>query len=44
MASPDVTPMAVDSEAEREGLKQYYVTKIEELQLTVSEKSQVLMN
>ena len=48
MASPAVmeaSPMAVDAvdSSNREGLKQYYITKIEELQLTVSEKSQVSM-
>ena len=30
------------SDVARQGLKQYYVTKIEELQLTVSEKNQNL--
>jgi len=37
--------MEVDSAAmglDRHGLKQYYMTKIEELQLTVSEKNQDL--
>ena len=32
----------VESPAGTEGLKQYYVTKIEELQLTLSEKNQNL--
>jgi hypothetical protein len=36
------SPMAVDQpEVSREGLRQYYITKIEELQFLVSEKSQV---
>ena len=34
--------MDVDTEVKHEGLKPYYITKIEELQLIVSEKTQNL--
>lgn len=34
--------MEIENEYKGEGFRQYYVTKIEELQLTVSEKTQNL--